>query len=85
MQDVNQSLVDDGLVDIDKIGSSNFFWSFPSKVVVTRQNLVNSLQRDITKVCTRTEFLIAGWDSVAIFVSLLCTLSMNTCVLEMSM
>ncbi|KAL4078523.1 meiotic nuclear division protein 1 [Scleroderma yunnanense] len=26
-----QSLVDDGLVQTDKIGSSNFFWSFPSQ------------------------------------------------------
>lgn len=52
VQDVNQSLVDDGLVDMDKIGASNFYWSFPSKVVVTRQNLVDSLQRDIAKVCT---------------------------------
>lgn len=47
---MNQALVDDGLVDMDKIGSSNFFWSFPSKVVVTRQNIVDSLTRDIAKV-----------------------------------
>ncbi|CAM9410827.1 unnamed protein product [Sphacelaria rigidula] len=49
VKDVNQALVDDGLVDMDKIGSSNFFWSFPSKVVVTRQNIVDSLTRDIAK------------------------------------
>ena len=29
--DVNQSLVDDGLVDKEKIGGSNYFWSFPGK------------------------------------------------------
>jgi len=29
--DINQTLVDDGLVDKDKIGGSNFFWSFPGK------------------------------------------------------
>eukprot|EP00804_Cyclotella_cryptica_P022937 CCRYP_018755-RA/>CCRYP_018755-RA protein AED:0.07 eAED:0.07 QI:152/1/1/1/1/1/3/724/212 len=29
--DINQSLVDDSLVDKDKIGGSNYFWSFPSK------------------------------------------------------
>ncbi|KAI2513634.1 hypothetical protein MHU86_774 [Fragilaria crotonensis] len=29
--DINQSLVDDGLVDKDKIGGSNYFWSFPAK------------------------------------------------------
>ncbi|CAM9762536.1 unnamed protein product [Laminaria digitata] len=49
VKDVNQSLVDDGLVDMDKIGPSNFFWSFPSKAVVNRQNLVDSLKRDIAK------------------------------------
>ena len=32
IKDVNQSLVDDSLVQSDKIGSANFFWSFPSKV-----------------------------------------------------
>jgi hypothetical protein len=28
---INQSLVDDGLVDKEKIGGSNYFWSFPAK------------------------------------------------------
>jgi hypothetical protein len=29
--DVNQSLIDDALVDKEKIGGSNYFWSFPAK------------------------------------------------------
>ena len=29
--EINQSLVDDGLVDREKIGGSNYFWSFPAK------------------------------------------------------
>ncbi|KAL7579099.1 hypothetical protein ACA910_019133 [Epithemia clementina (nom. ined.)] len=29
--DIHTSLVDDGLVDKEKIGGSNYFWSFPSK------------------------------------------------------
>ena len=28
---MNQSLVDDGLVDKEKIGGTNYFWSFPAK------------------------------------------------------
>lgn len=28
---MNQSLVDDGLVEKEKIGGANYFWSFPSK------------------------------------------------------
>lgn len=31
VKDVLQSLVDDSLVDLDRIGTSNYFWSFPSK------------------------------------------------------
>lgn len=29
--DINTSLIDDGLVEKEKIGGSNYFWSFPSK------------------------------------------------------
>jgi len=31
VQDINQSLVDDGLVEKEKIGGSNYYWSFPGK------------------------------------------------------
>mmetsp|Transcript_7644 Transcript_7644/g.7861 ORF Transcript_7644/g.7861 Transcript_7644/m.7861 type:complete len:221 (+) Transcript_7644:164-826(+) len=51
----NQSLVDDGLVLTDKIGSSNFYWSFPSKASrdkvlqkETIQSTVESLLNSIT-------------------------------------
>jgi hypothetical protein len=30
-EEVNNALVDDGLADKEKIGGSNFFWSFPGK------------------------------------------------------
>jgi Leucine zipper with capping helix domain/Mnd1 HTH domain len=29
--DMNQSLIDDGLVDKEKVGGTNYFWSFPAK------------------------------------------------------
>ena len=29
--EIHQSLIDDGLVDKEKIGGSNYFWSFPAK------------------------------------------------------
>ncbi|KAH9961216.1 meiotic nuclear division protein 1 [Russula dissimulans] len=38
VKEVLQSLVDDDLVQSDKIGSSNFFWSFPSQRGATMQN-----------------------------------------------
>lgn len=31
VKEILQSLVDDGLVDTDRIGTSNYFWAFPSK------------------------------------------------------
>ena len=31
VKEVLQSLVDDNLVDSERIGTSNYFWSYPSK------------------------------------------------------
>ena len=31
VKDVNQSLIDDNLVETDKIGIGSFFWALPSK------------------------------------------------------
>lgn len=50
--DVNQSLVDDGLVDKEKIGGSNFFWSFPAKkdrlMQIQHEKTLESIE-DLTK------------------------------------
>ncbi|KAL0581881.1 Meiotic nuclear division protein 1 [Marasmius crinis-equi] len=42
VKEILQSLVDDGLVQADKIGSSNFFWSFPSQQGAMLQNRLNA-------------------------------------------
>jgi len=31
VKEILQSLVDDALVDAERIGTSNYFWAFPSK------------------------------------------------------
>ena len=31
IKDILQSLIDDAMVDQDKVGSANYFWAFPSK------------------------------------------------------
>ncbi len=36
VKEVVQSLVDDNLVDTDKIGTSVYFWAFPSKAMAVR-------------------------------------------------
>lgn len=38
IKDVLDSLVADNLVECDKIGSSNFYWSLPSKVYQAKKN-----------------------------------------------
>ena len=43
-QDVVQSLVDDNLVDTDKIGTSVYFWAFPSKALAQRQSQLSQIQ-----------------------------------------
>lgn len=46
VKEVLQSLVDDGLVQADKIGSSNFFWSFPSQHGTMMQNRLNTVKQN---------------------------------------
>mmetsp|Transcript_13409 Transcript_13409/g.24815 ORF Transcript_13409/g.24815 Transcript_13409/m.24815 type:complete len:204 (-) Transcript_13409:1376-1987(-) len=43
----NQALVDDSLVNCDKIGSSNFFWSFPSAAYMRKRNRVEEVRQAI--------------------------------------
>jgi hypothetical protein len=45
VKDVIQSLVDDGLVDTDKIGTSVYFWAFPSKAINTKQQKLEELEQ----------------------------------------
>ncbi|XP_046389925.1 meiotic nuclear division protein 1 homolog [Ischnura elegans] len=40
VKDVIQSLVDDGLVDTDKIGTSVYYWSYPSKTRKTKERIL---------------------------------------------
>ncbi len=39
VKDVLQSLVDDGMVDTERIGTSNYFWAYPSKAM----NIVSAI------------------------------------------
>ncbi|RPD59783.1 meiotic nuclear division protein 1 [Lentinus tigrinus ALCF2SS1-7] len=48
VKEVLQSLVDDGLVQMDKIGSSNFFWSFPSQRGAIMQNRLATVREQQT-------------------------------------
>ncbi|CAL1273293.1 unnamed protein product [Larinioides sclopetarius] len=43
VKDVLQSLVDDGLVDSEKVGTSIYFWAFPSKAFNNRKRKSSDL------------------------------------------
>ena len=43
IKEVNQSLVDDNLVQFDRIGAGAFFWAFPSEGYQKRVNLIKNI------------------------------------------
>eukprot|EP01098_Paradermamoeba_levis_P009406 TRINITY_DN390_c0_g1_i1.p1 TRINITY_DN390_c0_g1~~TRINITY_DN390_c0_g1_i1.p1 ORF type:complete len:239 (+),score=79.13 TRINITY_DN390_c0_g1_i1:96-719(+) len=47
VKDVLQALVDDGLVCSDKIGTSNYFWSFPSQNLIMLNNKVEEMKKEV--------------------------------------
>lgn len=50
VKDVIQSLVDDGLVCMEKIGSSNYYWSFPSDAHRSSQARRDALLRETAEM-----------------------------------
>ena len=50
VKDVVTSLVDDGMVDTDKIGTSVYFWAFPSKASANRKRKLDTLQDQLNSV-----------------------------------
>lgn len=47
IKDVLTSLVDDGLVDSEKIGTSVYYWSLPSKALNKRQEKINQIEQEL--------------------------------------
>eukprot|EP01026_Neomeris_dumetosa_P041765 TRINITY_DN3465_c0_g1_i1.p1 TRINITY_DN3465_c0_g1~~TRINITY_DN3465_c0_g1_i1.p1 ORF type:complete len:242 (-),score=40.91 TRINITY_DN3465_c0_g1_i1:109-834(-) len=50
IKEVLQSLVDDNLVHQEKIGSSNYFWSFPGEASMQLQNDISFTERAIKEL-----------------------------------
>ncbi|XP_068125677.1 meiotic nuclear division protein 1 homolog isoform X2 [Hyperolius riggenbachi] len=48
VKDVLQSLVDDAMVDSERIGTSNYFWAFPSKALHARKRKLETLESQLT-------------------------------------
>lgn len=50
VKDILQSLVDDNLVDSDRIGTSNYFWAFPSKAINNNTKRQKELEGKLEEV-----------------------------------
>ncbi|KAM7010222.1 meiotic nuclear division protein 1 homolog [Tautogolabrus adspersus] len=45
VKDVLQSLVDDNMVDCERVGTSNYYWAFPSKALNARKHKLDELKK----------------------------------------
>lgn len=50
VKEVVQSLVDDNLVDTDKIGTSVYFWSYPTKAAMAKKRQLDALTEQLEEV-----------------------------------
>ncbi|KAL0244433.1 hypothetical protein GEMRC1_008517 [Eukaryota sp. GEM-RC1] len=57
VKEVVQSLVDDRLVDTDKIGSGNFYWAFLSQAKLSRTSVLNKLQTQLSTLNAQVKSL----------------------------
>ncbi|XP_029360828.1 meiotic nuclear division protein 1 homolog isoform X1 [Echeneis naucrates] len=53
VKEVLQSLVDDNMVDCERVGTSNYYWAFPSKALNARKNKLEELQKQISEANQR--------------------------------
>ncbi|XP_022373746.1 meiotic nuclear division protein 1 homolog isoform X2 [Enhydra lutris kenyoni] len=49
VKEVLQSLVDDGMVDCERIGTSNYYWAFPSKALHARKRKLEILESQVSE------------------------------------
>ena len=50
VKEVNQSLIDDNLVESDKIGIGAFFWALPSQGLQKRKNAIEDYDKKIEAI-----------------------------------
>lgn len=63
VKEILNLLVDDGLIDSDRIGSSLFYWSFPNKTLKLQQKKLNELREMKLAVKSKLEMLEASLKS----------------------
>uniref|UniRef100_A0A3B4YIN3 Meiotic nuclear division protein 1 homolog n=1 Tax=Seriola lalandi dorsalis TaxID=1841481 RepID=A0A3B4YIN3_SERLL len=53
VKEVLQSLVDDNMVDCERVGTSNYYWAFPSKALNARKHKLDELEKQISEAKLR--------------------------------
>lgn len=48
VKEVLQSLVNDNLVDSERVGTSNYYWAFPSKAAQTSKRRLEELEKQVS-------------------------------------
>jgi hypothetical protein len=54
VKDVVQSLVDDSVVHVDNIGTSNIYWAFPGEASAALSNKLKSLECELAKTASES-------------------------------
>ncbi|XP_077461518.1 meiotic nuclear division protein 1 homolog isoform X2 [Stigmatopora argus] len=57
VKDVLQSLVDDNMVDCERLGTCNYYWAFPSKAVHARELKLDQLNKQVSEAKQRQSSL----------------------------
>ncbi|XP_056647628.1 meiotic nuclear division protein 1 homolog [Diorhabda sublineata] len=57
VKDVIKQLVEDGLVDTDKIGTSIYYWAFPSKSLTTRKKQLEKITAELEEVTEKLKII----------------------------
>nr|XP_057922209.1 meiotic nuclear division protein 1 homolog [Doryrhamphus excisus] len=60
VKEVLKGLVDDNMVDCEQVGTSNYYWAFPSKALQTRQLRLEELQKQVSEAKQRESCLRTG-------------------------
>ncbi|XP_064200529.1 meiotic nuclear division protein 1 homolog isoform X2 [Anguilla rostrata] len=53
VKEVLQSLVDDNMVDCERVGTSNYYWAFPSKALHGRKRRLEELEKQLSEAKKR--------------------------------
>uniref|UniRef100_A0A8B9HFS2 Meiotic nuclear division protein 1 homolog n=1 Tax=Astyanax mexicanus TaxID=7994 RepID=A0A8B9HFS2_ASTMX len=55
VKEVLQSLVDDNMVDSERVGTSNYYWAFPSKALHARKHRLEDLEKQKERATLQKE------------------------------